>query len=508
VVTACLLSAVQLFPALQLANLGTRAQAAVWEHTASFSLDPEAWPLLLIPDLLGRGEGKTFNGPNTYWEMTTYVGILPLFLAIFAAMARRKIVGLGLALRPAVWLLAVAALVAIGRWGGLHYLLFRLVPGYRLFRASSRAWVVATLALAWLAAAAYLLVCERLDGRRALPEGTRLAYGLFGLGVLTAIAAPIALPMLPIDAADLWRRTVAAWRFGALAVAASLLLSLALRGLLRSRSFEYGAFGLLLLDLGLQWTPYIRTRPARELTEPPALAERIKATVGAGRLFVFGERTRAVPSHSTVWLSAGAAWGYRDLRGNNPMAPALMCDLLAHDTPQPAFAPPYNPYFAFAPPALLRFGVTALLTPLDYTGPLPDGARRIADDGVFALYRVPPAPRARVVDAAGHDAGTATLTLDGDDEVRLRTCANGSARLVLYDADYPGWSAHVDDQPVHIERVLAFRSVPLAPGCHDVRFTYRERWLAVGAWVTAASGLALAVLCVSPGRRRWTRSHE
>jgi hypothetical protein len=483
---ACALSAVQLLPALQLAVLGTRSQSAVWQHTASFSLDPGAWPLLLVPDLLGRGQGATFDGPHNYWEMTTYVGILPLLLALFA-LGRR-------APRPARWLAGMGTLIAIGRWGGLHWVLYSVMPGYRLFRSPSRAWLVVALALAWLAALAYHRLCERLDEGRAAPDRSWLPYALLGLGVAAALAAPLAMPMVPTDAGERLRRLWAVWRFAALAATSSLLLVAALRRRVSRRRFEQAAFALVLVDLGLQWTPYVATRPARELVRPPALVESIKATVGSGRLFAFGERTPAVPRHQTEWQNAGQIWGFRQLRGYNPMVPASVVHTLTRETPQPQWAAAYNPYFASAPSRLLGYGVAAVLVPIDYAGPLPEGAERVADDGRFVLHRVPASPRARVVDGAGHDAGSATFLSDGEDQVSLRACANVSARLELYDTDYPGWTAEVDGRLAPIARVEAFRAVALAPGCHDVRFRYRERWLALGTWISVVSALGLAAV--------------
>ena len=66
---------------------------------------------------------------------------------------------------------------------------------------------------------------------------------------------------------------------------------------------------------------------------------------------------------------------------------------LTRGLPQPSFAPPANPYYAEAPAHIMRYGVTAVLVPVDYPGKLPEGARHVAADDTFALYAVPAAAR-------------------------------------------------------------------------------------------------------------------
>jgi hypothetical protein len=80
----------------------------------------------------------------------------------------------------------------------------------------------------------------------------------------------------------------------------------------------------------------------------------------------------------------------------------------------------------------------------------------------------------------------------GPENVHLEAEVTQPALLVLADAFYPGWSASVDGTPVPILRAnLMFRAVALAPGRHNVSFTYKpSTW----RWGVAISSAMLALL--------------
>lgn len=66
--------------------------------------------------------------------------------------------------------------------------------------------------------------------------------------------------------------------------------------------------------------------------------------------------------------------------------------------------------------------------------------------------------------------------------------------LVLTDQCYPGWQVTVDDKPSPIYCAdYIFRAVRLPPGEHVVRFSYRPQSVRVGLWVSALTLGALVV---------------
>jgi uncharacterized membrane protein YfhO len=71
------------------------------------------------------------------------------------------------------------------------------------------------------------------------------------------------------------------------------------------------------------------------------------------------------------------------------------------------------------------------------------------------------------------------------------------ATLILADTFYPGWQATVDGVPAPILRAnLLFRGLALAPGRHEIVFSYHPAAWRLGA---AISLIALAALGTAVG---------
>jgi hypothetical protein len=73
----------------------------------------------------------------------------------------------------------------------------------------------------------------------------------------------------------------------------------------------------------------------------------------------------------------------------------------------------------------------------------------------------------------------------------LKTECPADAVLVLSEAYYPGWTAEVDGKPAELLRAdHLLQAVRLPAGQHDVRFSYRSRFLGLG-FALAALGVLL-----------------
>lgn len=78
-------------------------------------------------------------------------------------------------------------------------------------------------------------------------------------------------------------------------------------------------------------------------------------------------------------------------------------------------------------------------------------------------------------------------------EVKIRTQSDAPQPLFLADTFDPGWRATVDGKEVPIERAkYAFRAVSVAEGEHSVEFIYSPRSFIVGLWLAAISLIFLA----------------
>jgi len=134
-----LLAAIQLVPTQQLSTLSQRAGGLSYLETVSFSFDPRIIPRALLP---------TFGqDAHLFSEYVGWVGFIALMLAIIGLIGEYLPWGTLLA-RPTrasrdFGLLAscTGLFLAFGMYNPVYWLLWRIVPGFSLFRAPAR-WLL------------------------------------------------------------------------------------------------------------------------------------------------------------------------------------------------------------------------------------------------------------------------------------------------------------------------------------------------------------------------------
>ena len=195
------LSAAQMVPTLELANLSIRSGGlSYWEATA-FSLPPFELLAALVPPVAG---GAPFS------EFVGYTGVVGLALAIFGLTAR-------FGWRERFWLAwsIVALLLAFGHYTVLYFALYELVPGFDVFRAPAR-WLVLFAFGASVLAGLGADHVGRLERRRR-------AAGIAAIVVVAAIALAGVRDLLgetrPVEIPAGW------WWVAAIALAFGLALA-------------------------------------------------------------------------------------------------------------------------------------------------------------------------------------------------------------------------------------------------------------------------------------------
>ena len=102
-----------------------------------------------------------------------------------------------------------------------------------------------------------------------------------------------------------------------------------------------------------------------------------------------------------------------------------------------------------------------------------------------------------LVSAEG-DLGEARFRLRTSTHVVVDVEANAACVLVLSDAFYPGWTAHIDRDPAQVFPAYhAFRAIVIPKGAHRVEFRYAPRSFNVGL------GVALAAIALSIAGSAW-----
>jgi hypothetical protein len=204
VIPAVLLVAAQLLPSLELNQLGLRTQGLPFRQAVSFSLRPRLLLQTFLPPL-GGGLAEAF-ATEGYAEFVAYIGITGLILASLAVarLARsrsgaRKTDAVGddegsAAARGGsmVFLALSGVFLGLGAYNPVYYVLWRVIPGFSLFRAPVRWLELTALGLAVLAGVGLTIVGrrttsqDRRDGSGGKP-GTRPIRSRRGLVIAVVL---------------------------------------------------------------------------------------------------------------------------------------------------------------------------------------------------------------------------------------------------------------------------------------------------------------------------------
>jgi len=185
ILPALLLVSAQLLPSLELNRLGLRTGGLPFRQAVSFSLRPRLLAQSFLPPF-GGSPAEAFASEG-YAEFIAYVGIVGLVLASLAVarlarsrktspqyQSRNGSARLAGASPGALLLLALVGLfLALGAYNPFYYLLWRLVPGFDLFRAPVRWLELTAFGLAGLAG----MGLDSIGHRPALGEAGQATDG-------------------------------------------------------------------------------------------------------------------------------------------------------------------------------------------------------------------------------------------------------------------------------------------------------------------------------------------
>jgi hypothetical protein len=152
--SAAMLGAAQFFPTVAYWLHSQRSAGVAADAALAYSFWPWHLVTLIAPDFFGNPASGDYWGYANSWEDAVYIGLLPLGLAVWAAVRglRRK----GIAGFPYGYLLVlppVALILALGVNTPVFPFLFEHVPTFNFFQAPSRIMLGFVFALCLLAAA-------------------------------------------------------------------------------------------------------------------------------------------------------------------------------------------------------------------------------------------------------------------------------------------------------------------------------------------------------------------
>ena len=545
-----LLAGVQLGPAAAVFLDSNRAQHALFhEQALNWSTHPLrlltmiAWPV--AEDADPYAVGRYFWGNPRYgvWAESLYLGISLTGLALLGAWYRRN-------LRVFVLLGSLALLLALGQYGGLYEVFYRIVPLWSAFRYPEKFMGVVAFAAAMLAGAGLDVLRARKSPPAPWLATTIVCAGAsLGLQIDAASAWTAAHFGAPEPLAGEMTRTASlAFLFSAVATLGVWLVVLGGRqGWLREALLLPFLATIVTLDLARANFATYHTGPVETATFIPPLADALKTregSLGPGRfrLVSINEEKVMLPGWTQLRLGYEGAWSVArrqalDLAHNaqlhieSPYAylpgyPATLASMLKQQSGLEAAAR-YNvayyvgsrlrlqdPIFANALVAdlpdfeLALFRNPAPVKPRVYLSRHPERADSRVDPVTLIARLDFLNGKVDMIETSGEplpgpaEAGDARIERYASEEVRVRVASPQPAVLILLDAYDKGWTATLEsglELPIMRANALV-RAVVVPAGVHTVTFRYETPLLRAGAAVSLTGTLICLGLIA---RARW-----
>lgn len=520
-----MVAAPMVLPSLQLSQLSVRTLLS-YEQSTEFSVEPIALLHWFLPKAFGSNP-TDYWGPFSNGEVWGYVGVVTLVLVVLALVIRLSRLRLVLA-----GMAGIAFFYALGPFTPLQGWVYRFAPLYDLIRAPARAFLYVDLGLALLAGFG---LQELIEGVVAEP-GIRRALR-WTPRVLTAILAVLLLFVLPlyyslvVGSPNPSNRPMIVIDGIYLLVVylglAAVLLWARSGGRLAGTSFGLLMTGLVVLDLfgatasfnpapsGSDLTAGFRHQQAVDFLRAQTRqggAFRIDVDTASwqpGLAEVAGLDDIGGPYDPMMLKSYDQAHGAVTGNRSLPLYNLLAARYLITDSKAPAPGPHFQKVLQTSDGLVIWENRDALsrvwlagAARVDHTS--VEAARSAALSPTFD-----PKSTLYLSGSSGQTAsgtGSARITEDDPDLVRIRVNASGNAELVLADVAYPGWHAYVDGKQAPIATADGlFRAVPVPGGSHQVVFRFEPPLFRTGIGV-AVAGLLLGLVMLGLGL--WQRLQE
>jgi len=545
---AVALAAVQILTCADEAAETLRSGQTPYPFAAQYSFPPENLLLFVIPNLLGDMKGFPYWGRWFLWEVSPFVGLTGLFLAVYGAVfgnGRWRYVFAGM--------VAVLLLLALGGYTPLFAVLHRFVPGFDKFRCNGRFLFPMTLFLAMLAAAGTdALIKRRRTPRQAAAVAAVLAALLLLAGLVLRSSATPAAPSgfwgqvmhsmkqqtlketrecwMPPGAFDDPVFAADAARFASTGLLVASGTCLLLGGLVLLSRFSTKAAWLITALAVAELVLFARTlRPTFDLAATrPVDVQKFLASLPPD------SRVVNVLYHDMAMASEMNA---QDIWGRDSFVPRRQAELIFHTQGVDLENVTMHEHFAFRQTHKLL----AMLRCRYFIVPGRDGAQVLpvggeplprlllvsqyqvinGRDAILAAMDDPSFdPRTKVIleqepqpAPSGPPTGSLRLVDSSTDHLTIQADLPSPSILLVTDAYSKGWrirdltgsaAQEYRIQPAN----YALRAVALAAGHHLFRMEYMPRGFVAGKWISIASSAAFGatILCLWLRRRKQAKS--
>ncbi len=464
-----LIGAVQLLPTLEFTTFSDRSTGVTvdWVTRWNYWL-PNLWTFV-VPYFNGDFGNGTYVGRGIFWEDYSYAGLVTLVLAVVALRWPKA---------PWVrfwWLAAVLALlVVLGKHTPVFSVMFHLVPGMKFFRFPTRFLVLVHLALSVLAGLGLTRAEAWAVTRFAAPQTGRLvgalAWLVVGASFADWLAPPASVSFVRENAGDFRTYSMLAKNAHSLAGRqakgwANLEPFYAVRDMIQPNAnllwgvtSAGGYVGLLTKEAAVLWGS------SQEASRVDSLAE-----AASEHPEYWPELARVLRAFSVKYVVAPFAQGL--------LNPITLGTVVAYELDAPA----------------PRFHLAHRLRGM------------ASNDAAFAFMRSAGFEPAVDTVLMGEDVAPVVLDVPADASVKLlnenavsselEVSSTKDVLLVNTESYFASWVAEVDGARTDVFRAnINQRAVKVPAGTHRVRFEFESPTLRLGALLSVAGLLGVALV--------------
>jgi len=293
-VLVVLMTAISMFPIIELMKSFHRSGGTDYLFSSSFSLRWKDLITLLLPHFFIIPEHGSNVQNNFFWERTVYCGIIPLFLLFLCYRKRQKY-----HCNFFIIMLIGTFLFSMGSNGLIFKILYKILPGISYFRCPSRMFLFSAFALAILSGYALQNIC---DDKYLF--SIRKLYRFAFLAGLTAVILNESIFFFAHKTIPGSKYTII-YIFGF-----SFILYLWAKNYLNKFVLILLIIGLTMYDLGSRAFPLIKTVPLTDIVKTGNLYNGI---INDNTVFRVCDVCGALPQYM------GAEYGIQQVGGDEPV---------------------------------------------------------------------------------------------------------------------------------------------------------------------------------------------
>ncbi len=156
-----LLSSIQLFPSFEFFFSSTRSGGLPFESASLFSLSPYQLVGFVVPEFFGTPLDQSYWGGRNFFELTAYIGIISILLAIIGFLFVKNDYMLVFTI-----IIIFSLLYAFGKYTPFYRFFFNYIPGFNVFRIPATTLFIYVFSMSILSGFGFSFLFSKLSRKK------------------------------------------------------------------------------------------------------------------------------------------------------------------------------------------------------------------------------------------------------------------------------------------------------------------------------------------------------